>query len=208
MNSKRQKNVANPASAAPLKGLTEVRRAIQGQDAETKSDLPPVHLWNPPYCGEIPMVIKRDGTWHYQNSPIGRKPMVRLFSSILRKDDDRFYLVTPVEKCGIEVEDAPFLAVELSVTGSGSDQILCFRTQVDDQVMASKDHPIWVDIAVESGEPSPYVMVRAGLAALINRPVFYQLVELGVEREQDGIRQFGVWSSGAFFALGSTEDFE
>jgi len=208
MKSKRQKNGADPAPGAPLRGLNEVRRAIRGQDAETPSDLPPVHLWDPPDCGDIPMVIKRDGTWHYQNSPIGRKPMVRLFSSILRKDDDRFYLVTPVEKCGIEVEDAPFLAVELSVTGSGTDQILCFRTQVDDQVCAGKDHPIWVNFAAETGEPSPYVMVRAGLTALINRPVFYQLVDLGVEYEQDGAMQFGVWSSGEFFSLGSTEGFE
>lgn len=204
MNSKRQKTGSD---AGPLRGLNEVRRAIQGQESDTPSKLPPVHQWNPPDCGDIPIVIKRDGTWLYQNSPIGRKPMVRLFSSILRKDDDRFYLVTPVEKCGIEVEDAPFLAVELSVTGSGRDQILHFRTQVDDQVQAGPDHPIWVNIAPETGEPSPYVMVRAGMAALINRPVFYQLVELGTERQHKDQTEFGVWSAGHFFPLGSTEGF-
>ena len=135
--------------------------------------------------------------------------MVRLFSSILRKDDDdRFYLVTPVEKCGIEVEDAPFVAVELNVTGSGRDQILCFRTHVDDEVVAGKDHPIWVTEDAASAGPSPYLMVRSGLTALINRPVFYQLVDLGVELERDGCAHFGVWSHGEFFSLGSAEGFE
>ena len=208
MTSKRQQTRTDRAPVQPLKGLGDVSRAIEAQGSESGSDLPPVHLWNPPYCGDIPIVIKRDGTWLYQNSPIGRKPMVRLFSSILRKDDDRFYLVTPVEKCGIGVEDAPFLAVELDITGTGSDQILSFRTQVDDVVQAGENHPIWVMVDEETGEPSPYVMVRAGLAALIHRPVFYQLVELGLEREQDGETQFGVWSSGEFFSLGSVEGFE
>ena len=192
-------------SQSMIQGLGEVAAYAK----KDQKKLPPVHLWNPPYCGEIPLTIKRDGTWHYQNSPIGRKPMVRLFSTILRKDDDqKFYLVTPVEKCGIEVEDAPFLAVELTVTGGGRDQILCFRTNVDDEVIAGAGHEIRVSFDPESGEPAPYVHVRAGLEALIHRPVFYQLVDLGVIEPHAAEDWFGVWSGGQFFPMSLAKDLE
>jgi hypothetical protein len=172
--------------------------------ARLKADkLPPVHSWNPPFCGDIDMRIARDGTWYYMGSPIGRKAMVRLFSTVLRRDDDdKYYLVTPVEKIGIAVEDAPFVAVECTPHGKGEDQTLVFRTNVDDQVIAGPDHPIRVETNPDSGEPAPYIRVRDRLDALIGRAVFYQLVELAVERRVGDDYLLGVWSSGVFFALG------
>lgn len=162
-----------------------------------KKKHPPVHLWNPAFCGDIDMRIARDGTWHYMGSPIGRKPLVQLFAGILKREADAYFLVTPVEKVGIRVEDAPFMAVELETTGQGREQSLTFRTNVDDTVVAGPDHPIRV-ATDDSGAPAPYIEVRAGLEARINRPVFYQLVELG---EEEG-GELAVWSSGQRFSLG------
>jgi hypothetical protein len=159
---------------------------------------PPVHLWNPDFCGDIDMRIARDGTWFYMGSPIGRPALVQLFAGILKREDDKYFLVTPVEKVGIRVEDAPFVAVELEVQGAGAAQILSFRTNVDEVVTAGQEHPIRVTTDAATGQPAPYLMVRSGLEALIGRAVFYQMVDLGVE--VDG--QFGVWSGGRFFALG------
>lgn len=168
--------------------------------------LPPVHLWNPPLCGEMDMRIARDGTWYYRGSPIGRKSMVRLFSTVLRHDDDEhYYLVTPVEKLRIRVDDAPFLAVGLELSGTGESQVLTFRTNVDARVAVDVAHPIRVEHNPDSGEPSPYVLVRDRLEALIARAVYYELVELGVEREVGGERLFGVWSASAFFPLGKLD---
>lgn len=164
--------------------------------------LPPVQLWNPDFCGDIDMRIARDGTWYYLGSPIGRKPMVRLFSSIIRRDGDDYFLVTPVEKVGITVEDAPFVAVSVEVSGEGERQVLRFVTHVEDEVEAGAEHPIRVVIDPVTQEPSPYVHVRANLEALIHRNVFYQLVELAVVREIDGRRWLGVWSGGEFFPIG------
>ena len=164
--------------------------------------LPPVHLWNPPFCGDIDMRIARDGTWYYLGTPIGRKPMVKLFSSVLRKDGDDYFLVTPVEKVGIRVDDAPFVAVTLALEGDGEQQRLRFTTQVGDEVVAGAAHPLRVELDCDSGEPSPYLRVRANLDALIHRNVFYQLVELAVEREIDGQLWLGVWSDGEFFPIG------
>ncbi|SFA59229.1 DUF1285 domain-containing protein [Metapseudomonas otitidis] len=164
--------------------------------------LPPVHLWNPDFCGDIDMRIARDGTWYYLGSPIGRKPMVRLFSSIIRRDGDDYFLVTPVEKVGITVEDAPFVAVSVEVSGEGERQVLRFVTHVEDEVEAGVEHPIRVVIDPVTQEPSPYVHVRANLEALIHRNVFYQLVELAVVCEIDGRRWLGVWSGGEFFPIG------
>lgn len=164
--------------------------------------LPPVHLWNPDFCGDIDMRIARDGTWYYLGSPIGRKPMARLFSSIIRRDGDDYFLVTPVEKVGITVEDAPFVAVSVEVSGEGERQVLRFVTHVEDEVEAGAEHPIRVVIDPVTQEPSPYVHVRANLEALIHRNVFYQLVELAVVREIDGRRWLGVWSGGEFFPIG------
>jgi len=169
--------------------------------ASKDKGLPPVHLWNPDCCGDIDMRIARDGTWYYLGTPIGRKPMVRLFSTIIRRDGDDYFLVTPVEKCGITVDDAPFVAVTLAVEGEGEQQVLRFTTNVEDEVVADAAHPIRVDLDPQTQEPSPYVLVRVNLEALIHRNVFYQLVELAVPRKIDGVDWLGVWSSGEFFPI-------
>ncbi|MEL6643121.1 MAG: DUF1285 domain-containing protein [Pseudomonadota bacterium] len=169
--------------------------------AASKGGLPPVHLWNPPFCGDLDMRIARDGTWFYQGTPIGRPGLVKLFSSILRKDGDDYFLVTPVEKVGIIVEDAPFVAIDFEVAGEGSAQALTFETHVGDSVTAGPDAPIRVVRDDQTGEPSPYVLVRANLEALIDRKSFYRLVEIGAHHEVDGERWFGLWSGGAFFPV-------
>ena len=168
--------------------------------------LPPVHSWNPAHCGPSDMRIARDGTWFYRASPIDRKPMVRLFSTVLRRDpDDVYYLVTPVEKLTIEVEDVPFLAVEMLVEGEARERRLSFRTNVDDAVTADAAHPLRVTLDAISSEPSPYILVRDRLEARIARAVFYDLVELGGEENIDGTARFGVWSAGVFFPLGDLD---
>ncbi len=164
--------------------------------AATKGGLPPVHLWNPPDCGDLDMRIARDGTWFYQGTPIGRPGLVRLFSTILRKDGDRYVLVTPVEKVGITVDDAPFVAIDFEVSNDG-EQTLTFETNVGDEAAAGPDHPIRVERDRETGEPSPYVHIRADLEALIDRKSFYRLVDLG---EVEG-EMFGVRSGGVFFPI-------
>lgn len=163
--------------------------------------LPPVHDWNPPFCGDLDMRIARDGTWFYLGTPIGRPELVRLFSTILRRDRDDYFLVTPVEKVGITVDDAPFLAVDFEVSDPGPDQVLTFLTNVADRAEAGPDHPIRVERDPETGEPAPYVLVRDRLEALIDRKSFYRLVELGETREQDGEDWFGVCSGGVFFPI-------
>jgi uncharacterized protein len=169
----------------PLAGLKEVHKA---------GVLPPVH---PPFCGDIDMRIASDGTWFYMNSPIGRKPLYQLFSRVLRRDDDNYYLVTPVEKCGIKVDDAPFVAVRMTVEGDAHDQVIGFETNVDDHVEVNAEHGL--RFADEAGTDGlkPYVHVRAGLEALVSRALFYDLVALGVV-EGDW---FGVRSSGVFFPM-------
>ncbi len=164
-----------------------------------KKGPPPLHLWNPPFCGDIDMRIARDGTWFYNGTPIGRATMVKLFSSILKKEGDAYFLVTPVEKVGIKVDDAPLLAVDFTATGEGRDQVLCFVTKTEDEVEADVDHPIKVDLI--NGEPAPYIHVRSGLYALIDRKSFYRLIELGCYEVQDGQSWFGLWSHGQFFKV-------
>ncbi|MFF7107750.1 DUF1285 domain-containing protein [Pseudomonas sichuanensis] len=164
--------------------------------------LPPVHLWNPDFCGDIDMRIARDGTWYYLGTPIGRKPMVRLFSTIIRRDGDDYFLVTPVEKVGIRVDDAPFVAVLLDVQGSGEQQVLRFTSNVDDQVEAGPANPLRVVIDPVTQEPAPYVLMRGNLEALIHRNVFYQLVELAVPQIIEGEQWLGVWSHGQFYPIG------
>ncbi|MFN0044088.1 MAG: DUF1285 domain-containing protein [Alphaproteobacteria bacterium] len=160
-------------------------------------------------CRDFGLRIARDGEWFYHGSPIGRKSLIRLFSSALRRDGDgAYWLITPAERGRIEVEDAPFTAVELNVTGQGKMRTLTFRTNVDDEVAVDEDHPIRVAIVGARGEPRPYVTVRDGLEARILRAVFYQLVDLAEVRETGGARAFGVWSKGAFFALGDADTFE
>lgn len=163
---------------------------------------PPVHLWNPPFCGDIDMRIARDGSWFYMGTPIGRKALVRLFSGILRRDGDDYFLVTPVEKVGIRVDDAPFVAVSLQVEGRGEAQVLRFVTQVGDEVEAGAEHPLRVAFDPDTQEPAPYLHVRANLEALVHRNVFYQLVELAEPRRIDDRDWLGVWSHGTFFPLG------
>ncbi len=152
------------------------------------------------------MRIARDGTWFYLGTPIGRKPLVQLFSSILKREGDRFFLVTPVEKVGITVEDAPFVAVDFAASGTGRDQCLSFTTHVGDTVAAGPEHPLRFARDPSSGAPAPYLYVRAPgggvLEALIDRKSFYRLVELGVEHEG----RFGVWSGGGFFAMMSLDE--
>lgn len=156
--------------------------------------------------GEFPIRIARDGTWFYRGSPIGRKALARLFSTVLRRDDDgRYWLVTPFERGTIDVEDAPFVAVELVVEGSGSGMSLRFRTNFDEWVSAGPDHPISVVYDAATGEPSPYIRVRDNLDALILRPVFYELVEIAEPARRNGKTVLGVWSGGEFFELGAAE---
>jgi hypothetical protein len=165
--------------------------------------LPPVHLWNPAHCGEIDIVIKRSGLWLHEGTPIGREALVRLFSTVLRKDPDGIYLVTPVEKMKITVEDAPFVAVRVDRAKSESGgEALKFLTNVGDVVEAGPDNAIRVEMDPVTGEPSPYLHVRRGLEALIARPVFYELVEMAEPRETDAGPQLGVSSNGAWFPLG------
>jgi uncharacterized protein len=157
----------------------------------------PVHLWNPPFCGDIDMRIARDGTWFYQGTPIGRHALVKLFAGILRRDGDDYFLVTPVEKVGIRVDDAPFVAVDFDPVPGG----LEFLTNVGDRVVAGPDHPIRVLRDPASGEPAPYILIRRNLEALIDRKSFYRLVDLGHVAMQDGVEWFGVTSEGAFFPI-------
>jgi hypothetical protein len=175
---------------------------LLAQIPKSEKGLPPVHLWNPDFCGDIDMRIARDGTWFYLGTPIGRKPMVKLFSTIMRRDGDDYFLITPVEKVGIKVDDAPFVAVSLQVEGEGEGQRLRFTTNVDEEVEAGGEHPLRFVIDPQTQEPSPYVHVRANLEALIHRNVFYQLVELAEVREIDGQRWLGVCSGGEFFPIG------
>ena len=167
----------------------------------------PVHLWNPPFCGDLDMRIARDGTWFYLGTPIGRKELVKLFSSILRRDGDDYFLVTPVEKVGIRVVDKPFVAVDIEAAGAGAEQVISFTTNVEYTVIAGPEHPIRV-VRDEEGEPSPYVMVRAGMEALIDRKSFYRLVDLGESHDVDGTDWFGVWSQGTFFPIISLLELE
>ncbi|MDA7483906.1 DUF1285 domain-containing protein [Planktomarina temperata] len=159
--------------------------------------LPPVHLWNPPFCGDLDIRIARDGTWFYLGTPIGRPALVKLFSSILKKEAGKYYLVTPVEKVGIQVDDAPFVAVDVD----HRDGDLHFTTQVGDTMIAGPDHPIRVERDPETGEPSPYVLVRSNLEALIDRKSFYRLVDLGLHEIWKGESWFGLRSQSTFFPV-------
>jgi hypothetical protein len=171
------------------------------REAATQRGPPPVHLWNPPYCGEIDMRIAADGTWFYQKTPIGRPALVRLFASVLKREGDRYFLVTPVEKCGIAVDDAPFLATQLQIEGEPPARTLSFVTNVGDHVRCGSDHPLRFDPEVGTGGLKPYVHVRRGLWAKVTRALFYDLVELGEERDVGGMRMYGVASQGHFFSM-------
>ena len=161
----------------------------------------PVHLWDPPYCGDLDIRIARDGTWWYLGTPIGRKELVQLFASVLKLEDGRYYLVTPVEKIGISIDDAPFVAVDFEVADPGPAQTITFETNVGENSVAGPDNPIRVERDPETGEPSPYVHIRSGLEALIDRKSYYRLVEIGEHEEVDGERWFGLRSGGVFFPI-------
>ncbi len=181
----------------------DARRRNSGDaPAEVESGPP-----GPQLCGDIDMRIGRDGTWFYHGSPIGRKPLVKLFAGVLRRDEDgEFWLETPIEKCRIRVDDAPFTAVEMFVEGAGRDRRISFRTNLDEKVMVDAAHPIRVVLDQDTAEPSPYVGLRDGLEALIVRAVFYDLVEIGEEAVIDGAAVLGVWSGGTFFTIGPVEE--
>ncbi|HEU4662010.1 MAG TPA: DUF1285 domain-containing protein [Pseudolabrys sp.] len=166
--------------------------------------LPPVHLWNPPFCGDLDMRIAADGTWYYQKTPIGRPALVKLFASVLKREGDRYFLVTPVEKVGIVVEDVPFLAVEMNIVHNPT-QILEFRTNVDDWVTCGAENPLRFTPETGTGGLKPYLHVRRDLWARVTRALFYDLVELGEERDIGGRRMFGVASSGEFFVMAQAD---
>ena len=183
-----------------LDGLTAAAR-----DAATAGKgLPPVHLWNPPFCGDLDMRIASDGTWFYMGTPIGRPALVRLFSTILKREEGKHFLVTPVEKVGIRVDDAPFLAVEMQKETDGPDRLLRFRTNVDDWVPCDSGHRLRFEAAADGGL-MPYLHVRADLWAKVTRALYYDLVDMGEERMVDGRPMFGVASSGEFFSMADAE---
>jgi uncharacterized protein len=162
---------------------------------------PPVHLWNPAYCGDLDMRIAADGTWFYLKTPIGRPALVKLFASVLKREGDKYFLVTPVEKVGIQVDDVPFVAVEMTVEDGKDGRILNFRTNVDDWIVCGPEHALRFEPEPASGGLKPYLHVRRDLWAKVTRALFYDLVALGEERDVAGERMFGVASSGEFFAM-------
>ena len=166
---------------------------------------PPVHLWNPPFCGDIDMRIASDGTWFYMKTPIGRPALVKLFSSVLKREADKYFLVTPVEKVGITVDDAPFTAVEMKRDGEGAARVLSFRTNVDEWVACGPEHTLRFDAEPETGGLKPYLHVRRDLWALVTRALFYDLAELGEDRDIDGRQMFGVASGGEFYAMAPSD---
>src|SRR5579859_754473 len=188
-------------SGRPAKGRLDAVAAAARTQAPGRG-LPPVHLWNPAHSGAIDIVIQKSGHWFHEGTPIGREAMVRLFSTILRKDPDGFHLVTPAEKMRITVEDAPFVAVRVDqVRDAAGRAVLRFATNVGDEVDAGPDIPIRVEIDPDTGEPRPYVHVRRGLEALISRPVFYEIVEAAQERDLPQGPTLCVESGGAWFPV-------
>lgn len=186
-----------------LDGLTTAARdAAAGAIGK---GLPPVHLWNPPFCGDLDMRIATDGTWFYLGTPIGRPALVRLFSAILKREDGKHFLVTPVEKVGIRVDDAPFLAVEMGKVSDERGTLLRFRTNVDDWVACDAAHRLRFKTAADGGL-TPYLHVRADLWAKVTRAIYYDLVDMGEERMVDGRQMFGVASGGEFFAMADAEE--
>jgi len=182
--------------------------AITGSLAEAAGQskgLPPVERWNPPFCGDLDMRIGADGTWYYLKTPIGRPALVKLFASVLKRDGDKYFLVTPVEKCGITVDDAPFLAVELNVEQSASGRMLNFRTNVDDWVQCGPAHNLRFEPEAGTGGLKPYLHVRRDVCAKVTRTLFFDLVALGEEREVAGQAMFGVTSMGEFFPMAPAE---
>ncbi len=188
-------------SIAQSKGAGDLQ-AIIAQAVSPERGLPPVERWNPPFCGDIDMEVRSDGTWFYMGTPIGRAPLVRLFSTVLRKDEDgKTYLVTPVEKVGIRIQDAPFVAVEMAVTEEVGKQVLTLRTNVGDMVRIDGTHPLRFEIEKDTGGLKPYVLARGRLEALFSRALMYDLVALCEDVEMNGIQWFAVRSCGEVFPV-------
>lgn len=179
--------------------------AITGALRRAGRGPPPVELWDPPFCGNIDLRIAADGAWFYLKTPIGRPALVKLFASVLKREGDNYFLVTPVEKCGIQVDDAPFLAVELEIEANDAGRVLHFRTNVDDWVACGPAHPLRFEPEHGTGGLKPYLHIRRDLWAKVTRALFFDLVELGEEREVDGTAMFGVASMGRFFAMAPAE---
>lgn len=202
MNQRSEQEPGALRTAGDAAGL----EALIARAAGTGKGKPPVERWNPEFCGDLDMEIRADGTWFYMGTPIGRMPLVQLFSSVLRKDEDgRTYLVTPVEKVGIRVEDAHFVAVEMFAAGSGGEQVLTFRTNVGDVVEAGPEHPLRFVDEDDTDGLKPYLHVRGRLEALVARSVMYELAEIGEEVDIDGRPMFAVRSGGAVFPIMSVE---
>ncbi len=178
-----------------LDGLASNARGASGKGP------PPVHLWNPPFCGDLDMRIATDGTWYYLKTPIGRPALVKLFASVLKREGEQYFLVTPVEKVGITVDDAPFMAVELNIEQGEGGRVLHFRTNVDDWVACGPGHGLRFEPEPNTGGLKPYLHVRRELWAKVSRPLFYDLVDMGEEREAGGEQMFGVVSGGEFYPM-------
>lgn len=183
-------------------GLAALISRASAQTSGGKASLPPVERWEPPFCGDLDMEIRADGTWFYMGTPIGREPLVRLFSTVLRKDEDgKTYLVTPVEKVGIRIQDAHFVAVEMSVTEEAGESVLTFRTNVGDVVEAGHEHKLRFEVVGENHELKPYLAVRGRLEALVSRAVMYDLVERGEVLDVEGRAMFVIRSRGSVFPV-------
>ncbi|MCY0148042.1 DUF1285 domain-containing protein [Hoeflea sp. G2-23] len=190
-------------------GLAALISRAQADRNAGKDSLPPIERWNPDYCGDIDMEIRADGSWFYMGTPIGRPALVRLFSTVLRQDEDgKTYLITPVEKIGIRVVDAPFVAVEMTVEQNDDGPVLTFRTNVGDVVRAGPDNPLRFVTLGETEQLKPYLLVRGRLEALINRAVTYDLLALGEPVEIDGVEMFAIRSGGATFPVMPMADLE
>ena len=202
-------NRTKPNRKEPMTQQAEPQKSVKQPSAEglaaaateaARRGPPPVHLWDPPFCGDLDIEIRRDGSWFYLGTPIGRPALVKLFASILKREGEAYFLVTPVEKVGIRVLDAPFIAVDCTAEGLGAGQSLRFLTNVGDEVTAGPGHPIRFSFDA-TGQPSPYVMVRAGLEARIDRKTFYRLVDIASPGPHEGAEWLGLHSQGIFFPI-------
>lgn len=189
-----------PPVAGGLEGLAQEVKKVRGP--------PPVHLWNPPYCGDLDIRIAADGTWFYMKTPIGRLPLVKLFSSVLKREEGRYFLVTPVEKIGIVVDDAPFAAVELRVEGEGRERRLSFRTQVEEWVEVDPDHALRFEKEDGTDGVKPYIHIRRDLWARVSRALLHDLADIGEVVAVAGIDWFGVYASGTFYPMVRADELE
>lgn len=195
-NEKSAQNFVRPPAPPSAEGLAKAASGV----AKGRGPAP-VHLWNPDFCGDLDIRIARDGQWYYLGTPIGRAPLVKLFSNILKREGDAYFLVTPAEKVGIKVDDAPLFVVDFEREGEGQAQVLQVICKTDEVVTLDADHALRVARDSVTDEPSPYVHIRSGLDARIDRKTFYRLIELGTHEPRDGTLWFGLWSAGCFFPI-------